>query len=60
MALLPNTGSRTAMHTKIQSFIDKKFVNDRDIYGNTPLHTVALNTDSQAAQTYVAPNPVTL
>jgi hypothetical protein len=51
MALLPHTGSRTALHNKIQTLVDKTLVNDEDIYGNTPLHAVAMNSDSQAAQT---------
>jgi ankyrin repeat protein len=53
MALLPHTGSRTALHNKIQTLVDKTLVNDEDIYGNTPLHAVAMNSDSQAAQTYM-------
>ena len=51
MALLPNVGSSTALQNKIQTMVDKKLVNDKDIYGNTPLHAVAMNDDSQAAQT---------
>jgi len=52
MALLPISGSKSALHNKLHTFIDKKLVNDKDIYGNTPLHAVATNTESHAAQMY--------